>query len=493
MKIFIADDLAGFTDGMRDIVQHWLKNSDDDTAEIAPHATPVRIVLSSLTKATGDVTERRGADVPNPDLIAQPEFSSAILDAIGAELLHLGHVEQAATFIDAALRGRTKLYGPDHPITAESFNTRARLRRLQGELGSAEDDVRRALATNSRVYGADSYATSMNLTELAAVQLQAGEYAAAEKSVRRGLSILEALYLDADPNATRLLDSLARVYVARGCYREAVEIYERILPVDLKQLGPCNLKYGTHLANFAVALHYLGNLADAARYFQTAIDVYAVKGGVPNNPDLVDIRSAYAALLLDLGNPAEAKEQLTKVIDSGIRIRGANHMNVGNDYVGRARIFYELGELSAAKDDLERALAVFAENVEEQRIAADHVFVAEAKTWSARILVESAAGNARQRAGRDAEQLVEPALRIFQAEFADDSVEVAICGAVLARALTLQNKESTRAKELLTAALAVVVAGRGADSKIARLILAWLDELVGRVGRSVTGEGLAGE
>lgn len=485
MKIFIADDLAGFTENMRDVVQHWLKNDSDETAEIARDETPVHILLSSLTKTRitdGGVK----AATPSPGLLAQPEFSSNILDAVGAELLHLGHVEQAEPFIEAALRGRIKLYGKDHPITAQSYNTRARLQRMKGDVVQAEKDARRALAINSRVYGTDSYATANNLAELAIIQIQAGEFAGAERSAVRGLRILEELYLDdGDPNTTRLLDAIGRVLQMRGEYDDAIEVYQRVLQLDTKSLGSeYSLKYGTHLANFALVLLSKRNYADAERFYQQAIEIYAQKAGLPNHPDLLDIRSGYASLLAELKKPA-AREQYVELIRLGEQLRGADHPYVGNDHAGLARAIYQLEQgnyLEDAKTEYDRALSIYRTNIDAGRMPEDHAFIAEAKAWKARILVEqggNAAPDQRKQLGAEAEGLVLHALRKFQAEFAEDSVEIAITRAILARALTLQGKELDRALALLQVSRSIVIDARGANSKIAQLIAAWIEELSG--------------
>jgi tetratricopeptide (TPR) repeat protein len=479
MKIFIADDLAGLSGGLREVVQRWLENDDDDTADVASEQPPVRISFSSLSRQRISDSKTR-LDVAHPELMAQPEFSSRILDAIGAELLHLGYVKQAQRFIDAALNGRIKLYGDDHPVTAESFNTHARLKRLLGDLADAEKSARRALSINSRIYGEDSYAAANNLAELSAIQVQAGEFAAAEKSAQRAVHILESLYLDhSDPNATRLLDVIAWVSQARGDYDEAAELYQRLLQLDVKYGGDATLKYATHLANYATVLVYRQNPSQAEQLFKRAIDIYAVEGRVPHHPDLIDIRAMYASFLLEQGREDEAIRQLEEVIESDKQARGEDHPTLGNDYAIRGRAWYEAGNLENAKGDFGTALNVYARSVEQCQLSNDNVFIAESQGWKARTIVELAANAdpaGRKQAGQEAEQLAEPALKAFQAEYEDDGVEVAIVGAILGRALALQEKDPTRARSLLSAALPIVEDKRGVDSKIATLIRAWLDE-----------------
>ena len=419
---------------------------------------------------------------PSSCVLADLEFSTEIFEALGTKLLHLGQVDQADLLIRAALNGRIKLYGKDHPITAKSYNARARLNRIKGDVVQAEKDVRRALAINSRIHGEDGYGVVVNLTELAIIQCQAGEFAGAEKAAIRGLRILERLYLEeSDPNTTRLLDVLARVLQMKGLYTDAVELYQRILQQDAKDPGrEHSLKYATHQANFALVLLSQRSYTDAERFYTQAIDIYEKHAGLPQHPDLLDIRSGYVSLLAEMKRP-EAVDQYRELIRLGSQLRGANHPYVGNDHAGLGRAIYQLEQanfLDNAKAEFERALAIYQANVPEQ-MPEDHAFIAEAKGWKARILVEqagAAGGGDRAKLAGEAEALALRALEKFQAEFAEDSVEVAITRAIIGRALALQEKDGTRALGLLTAAQPIVVAARGADSRIAKLIAQWIAE-----------------
>lgn len=483
MKIFIADDMAGFTEDLWAAARQMLKNGSDETVEIAPDGAPVEILVASLTKSSVAEKGKAPPRGPSSGVLADPEFSTEIFESLGAKLLHLGQVEQAELLVRAALGGRIRLYGKDHPTTAKSYKLRARLNRIKGDAVQAEKDVRRALAIDSRVYGTDGYGVVGDLVELAIIQIQAGEFGGAERTAVRGLRILEELYLEeSDPNTTRLLDAIARVLQMKGHYDGAVELYQRILQQDAKEPGSAySLKYATHQANFALVLLSQRNYADAERFYQQAIDIYVNKAGLPNHPDLLDIRSGYASLLAELKKP-QAVDQYRELIRLGGQLRGENHPYVGNDHAGLARAIYQLEQgnfLEDAKTEFERALTIYRANVPE-RMPEDHAFIAEAKAWKARILVEQAANatpDQRKKLGAEAEALSLKALEKFQAEFAEGSVEIAITRAILARALTLQGKDQQRALALLQAAQPIVVDVRGANSKIAQLIAAWIADL----------------
>jgi hypothetical protein len=75
----------------------------------------------------------------------------------------------------------------------------------------------------------------------------------------------------------------------------------------------------------------------------------------------------------------------------------------------------------------------------------------------------------------DARTLALAALAIWEPEFGERSVEYAITNAVLGRSLYLLDNSSAEARARLSKAYPIVVAARGADSAVAKLILGWLE------------------
>src|SRR5688572_8989509 len=208
------------------------------------------------------------------DLTDQPELSSTILDALGLALLHRGLVQTGRPLIECGLRIRRAFLGEDHPTTALSLNSYARVQRQSGDFTDAETQVRKALAINSRTYGGNSLPVALNLNELAVIQLQLSQFTAAEQSAQSGLNILEALHLECtDPNVTRLMDTLGRVHQVRGNYERATEIYLKLLDIDRRQVGEGHLKYATHLLNFGTVQAAQRKLDEAKHTFRNAIDV----------------------------------------------------------------------------------------------------------------------------------------------------------------------------------------------------------------------------
>ena len=467
MRILIADDTGTAPDSQAFFASLAGKRSDTTHA-----ATQLLASLCSKQRSKG------GHDRVNVDLVDQQEHSSTILDALGLALLHSGNVDEARPLIEEALRIRREFYGEDHPATASSLVSRGRLLRRSGDIEAAAIEVRRALTINSRMFGAESLPVALTLSELAVIEIQLGDFTEAEQSAQSGLRILEALHLQCnDPHVTRLMDSLGRVNQIRGNYERATEIYTSLLDLDRKQVGDTHLKYATHLANFATVEAAQGKLDAARDHFERAITIYEDEVKLPRHPDLIDAYANIGSLWRARGELDKACEALQKALTLDLDIRGGDHPYVGNDHARLGRAEYERNRLPEAENCFTAALEVYARSVAARKLPADHAYIAEAKTWKARVMVESG-GAAR---AHEAEQLIGESLHIWQIEFGERSVEQSIANAVLGHALILQGRERERAAGLLNKSYAIVAAVRGADSKIALLIKKWVDSL----GRSV--------
>jgi len=408
------------------------------------------------------------------DLEGEPEQSGAILDSLGLALLHEGRVADGKKLIERALEIRRGFFGADHPETARSLNSYGCALRQSGDAVAAEVEIRKSLAINSRVFGGDSYPVALNLNELAVTQLQLGQFAAAEQSAQSGLNILEALHLECtDPNVTRLLDVLGRVQQTRGNYERATEIYTKVLDLDLRQVGHRHLKYALHLLNFATVKASAGKLQEAKDDMSNAVRIIREDVKRPCHPDLVDVLANLGSVLRAMGDLKGAREVLLEALDLNSKVRDRKHPYVGNDHARIGRVTYDLKDFGGAAESFRAALAIYEHNVKEGRLPGRHAFIAEAQAWLGRSLVELQDG------ARQASELARAALPVWEAEFGERSVEYVITSAVLGRSLYLLEPASIEARDRLSKAYPLIVAVRGEDSAVAKLVLGWLKDAGG--------------
>lgn len=475
MRILIADDASSLPENFKSLMQRITTPASERLAG----GSAMELAVSFLSKLRGGGHDDKYGGL-HVDLMDQPELSSTILDSLGLALLHRGRIEEGQPLIEGALQIRRQFFGEDHPATALSLNSYARVLRQLGKYSEAEVQVRKALTINSRVYGGDSLPVALNLNELAVIQLQLSQFTAAEQSAQSGLNILEALHLECtDPNVTRLMDTLGRVQQVRGNYERATEIYTKLLDLDRRQVGEEHLKYATHLINFATVETAQGKLEQAKQHLTRAVEIIKSEVHRPRHPNVIDAMANLASVLRAMGNTTSAKQVIKEAIELDMEVRGKEHPYIGNDYARLGRIVYDERDFGQATDCFRSALEIYDKNVDAGRLPAQHAYIAEAKVWLARCLVENGKASAVE-----ARDLAQAALAMWELEFGERSVEYAITNAVLGRALyLLDNSSSGEARQRLAKAYPIVVASRGADSAVAVLILGWLKAAGGSAGQ----------
>jgi tetratricopeptide (TPR) repeat protein len=426
-------------------------------------ARGARFAKVSVSVSKSAAKSKRGAKHAPPcatiDLADQPEQAAIILDALGIALLNRG-CQDGAKLIELARKTRLATVGEDHPSTAASNLSYARVLRERGEYVEAGTVADQALRINRKVFGEQSLPVAISLNEIGIVQLRQAQFAQAEASANAGLSILQKLGLtQTDPNTTRLLDARGRAETAQGNLKAASETYDRALQLDEAQLGTRNHpKYATHLANAGLTKAALGLRKEAMSAFRKTIDVYENSLKLEAHPNLIDAYANLGAVLRMPGATkaelAEAGECLAKVLEMSIAVRGSNHSLVGNDYANYARWQYATSQPKAAVAGFRKALAIYADNVDREELPADHWFVAEALTWKGRVLVEAFPGD--RAANEEAEKALHQAIDLWSTNVFAGATGSGIARACLGRAIYTLRKGDPQACEHLCAGYAAI-------------------------------------
>jgi len=411
------------------------------------------------------------------ELSDQPEHASSVLDALGVALLNRGCLEEGARLVEQALKIRRKYFGDDHPLTAQSLNSYARVLRERGELNSAEETSQVALRINRNAFGNDSYPVAVSLVEYGVILLNQARFAEAEKAANEGLAILRKRKLDdTDPNTTRLMDIRGRAEAARGALDIAARTFEEIQALDKAQ-GANLPKTVSHLGNYASVKESQGFLKQAEAWYLKVIDAYANRLKLRCHPNLIDAYANLGSLYLTRSSKAsdirQAARYLKEALRLGLKVRGPNHVLVANDYSNVGRLLYKMEDRRGAIRHFANALAIYDRNVRRGAIAPTYAFIGEALNWLGRSLVEGGTiGEAAK-----AEPLLERAVTIWEAQGEAGRLARAAANGALGRALYLQDKDPQRARALLTESYETLSKALGEEYDYVQLLRAWLDEL----------------
>lgn len=409
------------------------------------------------------------------DLHDQPELAANLLDAAGMALLNRGCIDEGGPLIEQARALRRKFFGPHHPAVAASQNSYSRLKRERGDYKAAEEAVREALKINREVFGTKSLQFATSLYHLGANQLDQGNFDDAERTAVKGLQIMECLKAAAnDPNRTRLLEIRGRAEFNLRKVPQAVATYTELLERDIEELGTReHFKYITHLANFAGVEEARGHFEHAERAYREAIDFFVNRFKQPCHPSLIDTYANLGSLLRTdrkSKNDAEVGELFRKALELDQKVRGDGHILVGNDHANLGRSQYDLKETGKAIASFGKAIEIYEQNVKEGELPAEHFFIAEARTWKGRLLVE---GGRREDAA-EAQPLLELAVAHWPAQLGPDSIGEAVAKACLGRALFLTGQPAERSCELLCEGFSIVE-NKSLDKDFVARVKGWID------------------
>lgn len=480
MKILISDDAASATDKLRELlvqVRNRLLGPighDDNGAN--RRLITFSCAIPAPAPGKGEACETPSC--PELDIGDQKELAATVLDALGQALVNRGGVAEGKILINQALQMRREFLGGNHPATAASLNSSARVARNEGRFVVGEELAREALAINRAAFGPDSYPVAQSLNELARIQLQKSELDQAEASASEGLQIVEALNLELkDLIVSRLLDTLGRIAQLRGEFGAASEFYTRALAFDRRQLDENHPEYLTHLTNYATVKEAQGNLAEAEAAYRKLSKLYKEELNLPKHHNRIDALANLGAVLTARGNYAEAEATLDEALHLNEEVRGALHYLVGNDHMNLGRLAFQRTDgqdLARSLSHIDTALLIYESNDRSANapdwLPAIHGYIAEALTWKGRVLLEMPDKLP------DASAALKRALTIWDAELGLHSLPAGIASAYLGRVLYRQDTSSAEARQLLKKGYRIVAASRGADSDLARRIKDWLRE-----------------
>jgi serine/threonine-protein kinase len=247
----------------------------------------------------------------------RPELRVELLNNIGSSLLMLQDTGNADTVLTEAVDEAMRRLGPDHPQTLRARVLRTGVYRFRGTTA----DMRRELA-----------------------------------------DVLPTLRSRADTLAESLtiaLKNQAHLEIDDGRYREAEAAAREAVDVGSKRLGAHHPE--TVVASLVLAYAQQSSRPPdvALRTAERALELTrAAYPGMARHPRVIEARLVYGRALAEAGHVAEGVEELERVVRDASDVFGPTSRMVGFFSLPLARFQLELGEVDAALESAERALAI---------------------------------------------------------------------------------------------------------------------------------------
>jgi tetratricopeptide (TPR) repeat protein len=232
---------------------------------------------------------------------------------LGEALMAVGEFDEAASWFQRILDGRTGVLGPDHPGAIAAKVSLGRALAATGRPEEAVAILEEAVAGSELVRGADHLDTLAAREQYAAAALAAGKPAEAIRSYRHALADRERIQGAQHPDAMSASRGLAAAYLAGGQTKDAIAQYKRVL-ADLEGgLGPDHPDTLQARGSLAAAHFAAGRMGSALQLYEETCAGYARTIGA-DHPTTLACQADLARGYYATGRLGDALNLLTDII-----------------------------------------------------------------------------------------------------------------------------------------------------------------------------------
>lgn len=131
--------------------------------------------------------------------------------------------------------------------------------------------------------------------------------------------------LASEPAArARLMRVIADSYLGLGCFEQALELYQKVLPLEKEKYGSDHETVGDTLNNIGLALRRLGRYTEAASRYQAALAIFR-KRSPGDSKKMAMALNNLGSLWDDLGRKQEARALYEEALAMCERVYGTEH------------------------------------------------------------------------------------------------------------------------------------------------------------------------
>jgi tetratricopeptide (TPR) repeat protein/predicted Ser/Thr protein kinase len=299
---------------------------------------------------------------------------AAVLSEMGAHAEALPHQQRALTIYETVL-------GPEHPTIALVLLNLGVTQDRLGEHRAALASFNRGIEIVKVVQGPEHSNLGYLYNSVGATSRTMGDLEGSLAAHQRGLTIWEATLGSEHPSVAIARTNIGVMLCMRNQCEEGLIQHERALATLEAKQGPEHPQVGTTHLRIGQTLFELQSYDQALEHHRRALTILTASKGAEHH-DALAARSNIAEVLREQGHAAEAVAELRAVLEVLERTDGPTHM-VRDVLVELGLALLEAGEISSAREQLERALPMYEQ---------DHGGVERAKALFALARVSWAAG-----------------------------------------------------------------------------------------------------
>jgi serine/threonine protein kinase/Flp pilus assembly protein TadD len=271
-------DQARYTEAEKDV--------REGLAMAKRHLPPNQTEVAKATFALGTVLEDRG---DYAGAIAALEKAARIQSASGASSQDLaaslselanshfyaGHLNESEMLNLRVLEMHRRLYGPGHPLVADTLINLGAIEYERGHYSAAEKFDRQAFAITRAWYGADHPETASAMTILGRALVSEHRYGEAETLLRQALAIQEKTYGPVHPRVASALNDLGRAAEKEGKLNDAAADFTRMAAIYRKVYGNKHYLVGIAGSNLGSVYMARKQYARAEQLFRQAVAIFS--------------------------------------------------------------------------------------------------------------------------------------------------------------------------------------------------------------------------
>lgn len=274
----------------------------------------------------GQALQRAAVVVDAPMFARQPLDQALLLDHLGRAHLSLGHIEEAADFLQQGLDIRRRILGDQHVLVAESMQNIASADRRRGRSEEAREQLDAALQIATR-HG-ETQLLSGILNNLTVLLHDRGEMEEASALAQQVLDLKQGRP-GADPvDLITPRGNLASILLSQGQPRLAEALYRQNLEVRVELLGPDHKDVASTRNQLAIALYDQGQLHEAEELARRALETRRAIYG-PTHRQIGSVLNSLGRILHARDQTVEAEEVYREALEhlegasDAVRLHGA--------------------------------------------------------------------------------------------------------------------------------------------------------------------------